>query len=37
MVAARGPNIVPVPLDEACADIRGVDAATYDIAQTFFG
>ncbi len=37
MVAAKGPNIVPVPLDEACADIRGVDEATYDVAQTFFG
>jgi 6-phosphofructokinase 1 len=37
MVAARGANIVPVPLDEACADIRGVDEATYDVAQTFFG
>jgi 6-phosphofructokinase 1 len=37
MVAAKGPNIVPVPLDEACADIRGVDAATYDVAKTFFG
>jgi len=37
MVAARGANIVPIPLDEACADIRGVDEATYDVAQTFFG
>jgi len=37
MVAARGPKIVPVPLDEACAGIRGVDAATYDVAKTFFG
>lgn len=37
MVAVKGPNIVPVPLDEACANIRGVDAATYDVAKTFFG
>ena len=37
MVAARGSDIVPVPLDEACSDIRGVDEATYDVAQTFFG
>ncbi len=37
MVAVRGSDIVPVPLEEACADIRGVDEATYDVAQTFFG
>jgi len=37
MVAARGQHIVPVPLEEACASIRGVDEATYDVAKTFFG
>ncbi len=37
MVAVRGPTSNPFPLDEACADIRGVDEATYDVAQTFFG
>lgn len=37
MVAARGPDIVPVPLEEACAGIRGVDPATFDVAETFFG
>ena len=37
MVAAKGADIVPVSLEEACADIRGVDQATYDVAQTFFG
>jgi 6-phosphofructokinase 1 len=36
MVAARGSEIVPVPLADACADIRGVDDATFDVAQTFF-
>ncbi|MBU1866674.1 MAG: 6-phosphofructokinase, partial [Actinobacteria bacterium] len=37
MVALRGAAIVPVPLEEACADIRGVDAELYDVARTFFG
>jgi 6-phosphofructokinase 1 len=37
MVAAQGSEIVPVPLAEACADIRGVDEFTYDVARTFFG
>ncbi len=37
MVASRGPDVVPVPLADACADIRGVDADTFDVAQTFFG
>jgi 6-phosphofructokinase 1 len=36
MVAIRGADIVPVALDEACASIRGVDQATYDVAKTFF-
>jgi 6-phosphofructokinase 1 len=37
MVAARGTDMVAVPLAEACADIRGVDPALYDVARTFFG
>jgi phosphofructokinase-like protein len=37
MVAMRGAQIVPVPLAEACADIRGVDEELYDVARTFFG
>ena len=37
MVAMRGAEIVPVPLAEACADIRGVDNDLFDVARTFFG
>jgi 6-phosphofructokinase 1 len=37
MVAARGTEMVAVPLVDACADIRGVDTELYDIAKTFFG
>lgn len=37
MVAAKGTEMVPVPLAEACAEIRGVDEALYDTATTFFG
>ena len=37
MVAMRGADIVPVPLDEACAEIRGVDDDLFGAAQTFFG
>ena len=37
MVALRGTELVPVPLAEACADVRGVDPALYDVARTFFG
>ncbi len=37
MVAARGTEIVPVPLAEACAEIRGVDETLFGVAQTFFG
>jgi 6-phosphofructokinase 1 len=36
MVAVRGSEIVPVPLDDACAGIRGVDENLYDVARTFF-
>ena len=37
MVAMRGAEIVPVPLAEACADIRGVDDELFGVARTFFG
>lgn len=37
MVAMRGANIVPIPLAEACAEIRGVDRDLFDVAATFFG
>lgn len=36
MVASRGPEIVAVPLERACADIRGVPPEIYDLASTFF-
>lgn len=37
MVAVRGTEIVPVPLEEATAGIRGVPDELYATAQTFFG
>ncbi len=37
MVALRGPAVIGVPLDEACAQVRSVDPALLDAAQTFFG
>jgi len=37
MVAARGTEMVAVPLAEACAAVRGVDPTLYDTARTFFG
>ncbi len=37
MVAMRGAEMVAVPLAEGCAEIRGVDPALYDVAETFFG
>jgi 6-phosphofructokinase 1 len=36
MVALRGTRIVPVSLEEACAEVRGVDPEIYDLASTFF-
>jgi 6-phosphofructokinase 1 len=36
MVALHGTQIVPVPLEEACADVRGVDPELYEVAKTFF-
>ena len=37
MTAVRGLAIVPVPMEEACAEIRGVDRRLYETAATFFG
>jgi len=37
MVAARGTQMVAVPLAEACEGIRGVDPELYEVARTFFG
>ncbi len=37
MVALRGTDIVAVPLDDACSEIRGVDPGPYEVATTFFG
>ncbi len=37
MAALRGTDVVGVPLAEACAEVRGVDPALLDVAQTFFG
>ena len=37
MVAARGTEMVGVPLAEACAEIRGVPPSLVDVASTFFG
>jgi 6-phosphofructokinase 1 len=37
MVALRGTEIVPVSLDQACAEIRGVDRDLFEVAQAFFG
>lgn len=37
MVALRGSELVDVPLADACAEIRGVPPALYDVARTFWG
>jgi 6-phosphofructokinase 1 len=37
MVAMRSTRIEAVPLEEACAEIRGVDEALFKVAETFFG
>ena len=34
MVALRGTEIVDVPLEDACADLRGVPPAILDVAHT---
>jgi 6-phosphofructokinase 1 len=36
MVAVRGVDIVPVPMEEACAEIRGVPDELFQTAATFF-
>jgi phosphofructokinase-like protein len=36
MAAVRGGDIVPVPMEEACAEIRSVPPEIYDVARTFF-
>lgn len=36
MVAVRGTKIAPVPLAEACKEIRGVDEKLFNVARTFF-
>ncbi len=37
MVASRGTEMVPIPLAEACASVRGVPTTLYNVAETFFG
>ena len=37
ITAVRGTTIVPVPIAEACADIKGVPEDLYETARTFFG
>ncbi len=37
MAAVRGQLIAPVPMEEACAEIRGVHEKLYETASTFFG
>ena len=37
MVAVKGAGIEPVPLEDACEEVRGVDEELYDVAATFFG
>jgi 6-phosphofructokinase 1 len=36
MTALRGTAIVPVPLADACATVRGVPESLFGVAQTFF-
>jgi hypothetical protein len=37
MAALRGTEVIGVPLAEASGEVRGVDPALLDVAQTFFG
>jgi len=37
MVALRGTQIVDVPLEEGCAEVRGVDPELFAVARSFFG
>ncbi len=36
VAAVRGAEIVPIPIEEACAEVRGVPADVYETAATFF-
>ena len=37
MVALRGTQIMDVPLEEGCAEVRGVDPELFAVARSFFG
>ena len=37
MAAVRGLDVVAVPMEEACEEIRGVPDSVFDAATTFFG
>jgi len=37
MAAVRGTEIVACPLEEACAEVRGVPPELFEVASTFFG
>lgn len=37
MVALRGGQVVPVPLEDGCAEVRGVPPDLFEVARTFFG
>jgi 6-phosphofructokinase 1 len=37
VVAKRGTELTPVPIAEACAEVKGVPPELYEIARTFFG
>ena len=37
MAAVRGPDIVPVSIEEACSQVRGVDEELFETAALFFG
>lgn len=37
MAAVQGTKIVPIPLEVACSDVRGVPEDLYETAKTFFG
>jgi 6-phosphofructokinase 1 len=37
MAGVRGPEIVPVPMEVACSEIRGVSEELYATAEAFFG
>jgi ATP-dependent phosphofructokinase / diphosphate-dependent phosphofructokinase len=37
MAAVRSMQIEAIPMEEACAEVRGVDETLYGVARTFFG